>query len=38
LKKRPSRRKSNPDKQPREEIVIERPAYNLTIFKLHFGP
>ena len=38
LKKRPSRRTSNQDKQPREEIVIERPAYDLTVFKLHFGP
>jgi hypothetical protein len=38
LKKRPSRRQNNQGKQPREEIVIERPAYNLTIFKLHFGP
>jgi hypothetical protein len=37
-KKRPSRRQRNQGKQPREEIVIERPAYNLTIFKLHFGP
>lgn len=37
-KKRPSRRRHNQGKQPREEIVIERPAYNLTIFKLHFGP
>lgn len=24
-------------KQPREELVIERPAYDLTIFKVHFG-
>jgi len=38
LKKRPSRRQGNQGHQPREEIVIEHPAYNLTIFKLHFGP
>lgn len=38
LKKRPSRRQGNQGKQPREEIVIEHPAYNLTIFKIHFGP
>jgi hypothetical protein len=24
-------------KQPREEVVIERPTYDLTIFKVHFG-
>jgi hypothetical protein len=38
LKKRPSRRQGNQGKQPREETVIEHPAYNLTIFKIHFGP
>ena len=38
LKKRPSRRQANQGKQPREEVVIEHPTYNLTIFKLHFGP
>ena len=37
LRKRPTRRRRNQGQQPREEIVIERPAYNLTIFKLHFG-
>ena len=24
-------------KQPREEVVVERPTYDLTIFKVHFG-
>ena len=37
FKKRPSR-KRNRARQPREEIVVERPAYDLTIFKIHFGP
>jgi hypothetical protein len=34
-KKRPSRCKHN--KEPRCEVVVEKPAYNLTVFKLHFG-
>jgi len=35
-KKRPyTHRKDRP--QPRFEVVVERPEYNLTIFKLHFG-
>ncbi|MCX6053820.1 MAG: hypothetical protein NTZ74_02685 [Chloroflexi bacterium] len=34
-KKRPSRTKKH--KEPRCEIVVERPAYDLTVFKLHFG-
>ena len=38
LRKRPSRTRRNQGRQPREEIVIERPAYNLTVFKIHFGP
>jgi hypothetical protein len=34
-KKRPSRCKHN--KEPRCEVVVERPEYDLTVFKLHFG-
>lgn len=34
-KKRPSRTKNQ--KEPRCEVVVERPAYDLTVFKLHFG-
>ncbi len=34
-KRRPFRHQGN--KAPRLEIVTERPAYNLTIFKIHFG-
>lgn len=34
-KKRPSRRKGQ--KPPRLEVVIERPTYDLTVFKIHFG-
>lgn len=34
-KKRPSRCKKN--KHPRLEIVVERPTYDLTVFKVHFG-
>ncbi|MBI5032566.1 MAG: hypothetical protein HZB51_18730 [Chloroflexi bacterium] len=34
-RKRPSRRKGKKD--PRCEIVLERPTYDLTVFKLHFG-
>lgn len=34
-KKRPSRRKGK--KPPRLEVVVERPTYHLTVFKIHFG-
>lgn len=34
-KKRPSRTKRK--KHPRLEVVIERPTYDLTVFKIHFG-
>lgn len=34
-KKRPSR--CHGKKQPRCEVVLERPTYDLTVFKLHFG-
>jgi hypothetical protein len=34
-RKRPSRRKGK--KAPRCEVVLERPTYDLTVFKLHFG-
>jgi hypothetical protein len=34
-KRRPFRQQGNPP--PRLEIVTERPRYNLTIFKIHFG-
>ena len=34
-KERPSCIKNR--KKPREEVVVERPKYNLTVFKLHFG-
>jgi len=34
-KKRPSRCKHQ--KEPRCEVVVERPEYDLTVFKLHFG-
>lgn len=33
--KRPSRRKGK--KNPRLEVVVERPTYDLTVFKIHFG-
>ena len=36
FKKRPARR-SNRARRIREEIVVERPAYDLTIFKIHLG-
>jgi len=35
-KSRPYRRNRR-GKQPRFEVVVERPTYNLTIFKVHFG-
>jgi hypothetical protein len=31
-------RKSNCASSPREEIVVEQPSYDLTIFKIHWGP
>ncbi|MFQ5653018.1 MAG: hypothetical protein ACE5IY_24070 [bacterium] len=34
VKKRPARTRH---KKPRLEFVIERPAYDLTVFKIHFG-
>jgi len=34
-KRRPFRRRGT--KQPRLEVVTERPVYNLTVFKIHFG-
>ena len=34
-KKRPTRRRGHPE--PRCEIVVERPTYDLTVFRLHFG-
>jgi hypothetical protein len=34
-KQRPRRRKGK--KPPRLEVVVERPTYDLTVFKLHFG-
>lgn len=34
-KKRPSRTKRN--QQPRLEVVVEKPVYDLTVFKIHFG-
>ncbi|MBU1748505.1 MAG: hypothetical protein KKA73_12515 [Chloroflexi bacterium] len=36
-KKRPSRHKGPGKKAPRCEVVVERPAYDLTVFKIHFG-
>jgi hypothetical protein len=37
FKKRPFR-KRNSTRRPREEVVVERPSYDLTIFKIHLGP
>ena len=34
-KRRPYRHADNP--VPRQEVVTERPSYNLTVFKVHFG-
>jgi len=34
-KRRPFHRQGR--KPPREEVVVERPAYDLTVFKIHFG-
>jgi len=36
-KRRPSRHKGKGRKEPRLEVVIERPAYHLTVLKIHFG-
>jgi hypothetical protein len=36
-KRRPFRSPNKTEKPPREEVVIERPQYDLTIFKIHFG-
>ena len=36
-KRRPFRSQAKSKQPPREEIVIERPQYDLTIFKIHFG-
>jgi len=36
LKKRPQRGKGK--QPPRLEVVVERPVYHLTVFKVHFGP
>jgi hypothetical protein len=35
VKRRPFTHKRNP--QPRLEVVVERPVYDLTVFKVHFG-
>ncbi|MEW6199777.1 MAG: hypothetical protein AB1601_14075 [Planctomycetota bacterium] len=32
-----ARRLKNPKRLSREQVVLERPAYDLTVFKLHFG-
>jgi hypothetical protein len=37
LKRRPSWPQDKLKQPPREEIVIERPQHDLTIFKIHFG-
>ena len=37
LKRRPSWPRDKSKQPPREEIVIERPQHDLTIFKIHFG-
>jgi hypothetical protein len=36
FKKRPSRKRKH-GRPPREEIVVEHPSYDLTIFKIHLG-
>jgi hypothetical protein len=36
FKKRPSRKRKN-GLPPREELVVEHPSYDLTIFKIHLG-
>lgn len=36
-KQRPSRLRSHDDRDPRCEVVVERPKYDLTVFKIHFG-
>jgi hypothetical protein len=37
LRRRPFRPQNKTKQPPREEIVIERPQHDLTIFKIHFG-
>jgi hypothetical protein len=37
-KRRPHHRKDSKGKQPRLEITVERPTYDLTVFNIHFGP
>lgn len=37
LKRRPFWPQDKSKRPPREEVVVERPQHNLTIFKLHFG-
>jgi len=36
-KRRPFRHKGSGKKAPRLEVVVERPVYDLTVFKIHFG-
>ena len=36
-KHRPLFFRKNPKKVPRYEVVVERPAYDLTVFKIHYG-
>lgn len=36
-KRRPFRHKSKGKKSPRLEVVVEKPKYDLTVFKIHFG-
>jgi len=37
-KRRPFWPRNKHRQPPREEIIVQRPTYDLTIFKLHFGP
>jgi hypothetical protein len=36
-KHRPYNRRGKKNKRPKIEVVVERPAWNLTVFKVHFG-
>jgi hypothetical protein len=36
-KNRPYNRRAKHNKRPKVEVVIERPVWNLTVFKVHFG-
>jgi hypothetical protein len=36
-KHRPFNRRGKKSKPPKIEVVVERPAWNLTVFKIHFG-